>query len=513
MVWIDTLCCPVKSEGKKYALECIADVYRNLTHTVVLDATLSTLVSHDIHPAELLLRILCSPWMRRLWTFQECALAPSLIIQFSDRAVSLNELGRQVYKAREGDIRYDRLWRDSCDELKNFSRFPPRSWSSHEDTQFILSWLQIALNSRSVSVPKDESLCIATLLGLDLTRILRENSAQNRMAAIWKMVAEKMHGIPPNVIFEVYNPLGVEGFRWAPRSLLAADAEGSQSVDTNNPSVGLMYQHSSITLASRGLRFTLDTNTTTAELVQHTNAKGLRGRYPGFRIEVKPHDGLNETYTEDALHPWRGLLPEISAVYNFVLFREESTGNWYELQDGHLERMMEEVLKEEACNPELAREWRLKIDQHLRLREQTFTGRCALIMSTISAAGLLAPIEREQDTELFVRRKLDLLVFQATEAESLVADTMLQLAAQLATEEITTTFIAQRSECLKENLIERMQQLVSEAWDARPDFAAAAIESDYFEDVRNCGWKFLARQFSHRASLVRTPDDQVWLVD
>jgi Heterokaryon incompatibility protein (HET) len=70
LFWIDTLCCPVEKKAKKVALERIADVYRNATYVLVLDASLSPYPSKGVHCAELLLRISGSAWMRRLWTLQ-----------------------------------------------------------------------------------------------------------------------------------------------------------------------------------------------------------------------------------------------------------------------------------------------------------------------------------------------------------------------------------------------------------------------------------------------------------
>jgi hypothetical protein len=70
-LWIDTLCCPVELSGKLISLERIADVYRNATHVLVLDSSLTSFTTTDKHPAELMLRIFAtSAWMRRLWTLQ-----------------------------------------------------------------------------------------------------------------------------------------------------------------------------------------------------------------------------------------------------------------------------------------------------------------------------------------------------------------------------------------------------------------------------------------------------------
>lgn len=506
-------------DGKKISLERIADVYRNSTHTLVLDATVSNMSSEGIHAAELLLRILsCSPWMRRLWTFQEGSLPQSLYIQFGDRAVSWRELLEQLYQASSQDLRYKRLWTDCWLVLDTFAQFSP--WKArpepYDDTRNILLKLQWALNSRSVSVPSDEPLCVATLLGLDVTQVLSESSAQRRMAAVWKMAANMLNGIPPRAIFCVDNPLDIEGFRWAPRSLLAADSVGDSGADVKYTFAKREFRESSLDLSHRYTRFGCVAGTTMAELVLGTDVNGLRGRYPGFRIRVQPHEALCKMALgeEVALHPWTGVLPWV--VEDSVYVREEETGIWYHMCDYHLSRMIR------RWTPEQTREWQLSVGQ--RLCGSMHNSRSAVIRNTNPYAssqegGLLVSIERDGDEELFVRRGLNVLIAKLSQAESLVANTMVALAAQLASEDITMAFLAQQSSSpewssVRNQLKERMQQLVSDAWEARPGFATAAAKTHRFgDDVRTDGWVLFAMAFSHRASLVRTPNDQVWLVD
>lgn len=454
--------------------------------------------------------------MRRLWTFQEGALPRSLYFQFIDGAVSSEDLFEQIYTAAAHDIRFKKLWQDCWIQLCTFARFSQReTWRDpYDNTRDILMKLQWALNSRSVSVPKDEALCVATLLGLDLTRVLSEDSAQRRMAAVWKMVAEMLKGIPPKAIFFVDNPLDVEGFRWAPRSLLAADVEGDQDVDANNPYAERKFHDSWLDLSHRSARFGYDADTKMAELlIRDGKAKGVRGRYAGFRIQIKPYTGLHETVEKEALHSWSDVLPW--KAEDSVFLKEESTGDWYRLCDSHFGRMIG------RWTPEQVQQWQLKTGQ--RLCGEMHTGRCAVIRDakasagrsteTSAEAGLLVLVEHEGDGELAVRRRLNVIVYRASETDSVVAETMSELAAQLASEAVTVAFLADRSQSSKERLMERMQQLVAEAWDARPGFADAALKTRHFGDVYRDGWVLFAKYFSHRASMSRTPVDQIWLVD
>lgn len=106
------------------------------------------------------------------------------------------------------------LWR----ALSAFARFSPRKAlgvvpqviDPNENSYDVLLKLQWALNFRSVSVPKDEALCVATLLDLGVARILREDgkdASQRRMAIVWELVAKRLGGLPLKTIFFVDNPL------------------------------------------------------------------------------------------------------------------------------------------------------------------------------------------------------------------------------------------------------------------------------------------------------------------
>jgi len=65
----------------------------------------------------------------------------------------------------------------------------------------MLSWLDQALQYRSVSVMSDEPLCIATLLGLDISQVLKHSNHDDRMEEMWTLISEKFGGIPAGVAF------------------------------------------------------------------------------------------------------------------------------------------------------------------------------------------------------------------------------------------------------------------------------------------------------------------------
>jgi hypothetical protein len=84
--WIDTLCVPLIRTFRNMAIQRMADVYRNASRVLVLDSSLLASTLNRASGTEILARIKCSTWSRRLWTFQEGILARGhrLVFQFGD---------------------------------------------------------------------------------------------------------------------------------------------------------------------------------------------------------------------------------------------------------------------------------------------------------------------------------------------------------------------------------------------------------------------------------------------
>ncbi|ROW09878.1 hypothetical protein VPNG_06298 [Cytospora leucostoma] len=487
-LWIDTLCCPVDLAGKTVALERIADVYRNATHVLVLDTSFTLLSTEAIHPAELLSRISCSAWMRRLWTFQEGVLPSSLLYQFADRAVGIGTLLSELYR---GDVRYQGLTSDFRPDLDPFDGVPPQgalsgrpvqtlSSSSQSDNIRILSQFQSALQFRTVSVPEDEPLCIATILSLDIARVANENgshAAQKRMAIVWEMIAEWLGGIPPRLFADVDNPLEIEGFRWAPKSLLAADYQQSHHLDlTCGP-------HDKLgTLVSKG------------------HQKGLRLSSPGFRAYARPHPGLSSV-GQYGLHPWGGTM---SSGFNIMLLKEEETGLWYYMRCSDMPLC--QAIHTGHCAMIRKAIWK-PISPTKSAPDEFSGGNCAIVL-----------IEEEDEAEFVVRRQQQVFLTLASPSQSVVADEMTELATKLAGEKVTADFIAAQSQeptdhhAAEEKLIKRMKELVVEACQARPEFARAAEEELPYGHAEDKMWPYFDWYFSHRNFIKRTSDNQLWLI-
>lgn len=89
LVWMDTLCIPVKPEHKELrekAINGMSLIYAGAEQVLVLDDELRRIDAKD-QPEELLhARMLASKWNSRCWTLQEGALAQKCFFQFRDAA-------------------------------------------------------------------------------------------------------------------------------------------------------------------------------------------------------------------------------------------------------------------------------------------------------------------------------------------------------------------------------------------------------------------------------------------
>lgn len=72
--WIDSICVPLASEGRKLAISRMRDVYKLADKVLVLDSLLYESPS-DIDIKEVAFRVYASDWAMRLWTLQEVGLA------------------------------------------------------------------------------------------------------------------------------------------------------------------------------------------------------------------------------------------------------------------------------------------------------------------------------------------------------------------------------------------------------------------------------------------------------
>lgn len=246
---------------------------------LVVDKGLEIL-SKDVLPEEKYISIRICGWMQRLWTMQEGWLAPRLYFQFSDGALQGFELWQACMSNPRAPMK---LSISNMAEYPNWSPVPRENLiralvtdsssilmdaekkhmlddayrqkypelPTTEDKQ--LSWLInrcarfdpvlpdairgitrirsaepsldysgevfTALKGRTTSRLEDEPICIANLLGINSTPIIREKPGE-RM----KLLLRSIQPLPTSIIFSHGARMPEPGYRWAPKTFLVPDS-------------------------------------------------------------------------------------------------------------------------------------------------------------------------------------------------------------------------------------------------------------------------------------------------
>lgn len=285
--WIDTLCIPVAPELKEYrklAIRLLARIYSNATGVLVLDRELRHFESSKASILEFCIRLMCSGWLKRLWTLQEASLASApgevgtLYVQMADGPAHWNCLARRFEYKPSRDRRLPRKPSplalsvqeakiDTIYGMHLLTAMEDRLPSAHtiQNPRFASRFQKIvsAVQNRSTSKREDEAVCMASLVGLDLSPILDAKEADERMARFY----QQLHEIPTAIIFADFgvpnflsNNLTVSPFRWAPKSLL------------------LLERPMEISLADGAMRFAEPT----LPLYGSCENDGFHIRHPGF---------------------------------------------------------------------------------------------------------------------------------------------------------------------------------------------------------------------------------------
>ena len=228
-LWIDTLCIPVHEslrDKRKLAISKLAETYSKADQCLIIDADLIR-ASLNCSRTEIATRVLCCGWMRRLWTLQEAVL--------TDDRPNCKKLQIQF---REGSIAFNALLQTNLRSLYNsesalsalFSRLP--QFGSPADN---FRTLTHALQYRTTSRSEDEPVCLASILNLDMQKVL---GASSRMQAFYSSLKE----LPSDVLFHKGENLPVDGYRWAPKSLLS-ESKSKVGVSPSNCPVATVSDH------------------------------------------------------------------------------------------------------------------------------------------------------------------------------------------------------------------------------------------------------------------------------
>ena len=185
-------------ELRRAAIRNIRAVYSRAIRLLVLDASLidipGTLKSST--PQEILARIAASKWMRRYWTLVEGLLAKTVYFQFGECALKIgNETGRSE--------NYDSYFFD--DEISH--HVDSTDLRIKQNARLLPYWQRVAsvwtaLRNRIAGVKADETICVATLLDMDLEPLLEvghesgsRSLVEERMRRLWAMYEEFPLGV------------------------------------------------------------------------------------------------------------------------------------------------------------------------------------------------------------------------------------------------------------------------------------------------------------------------------
>ncbi|KAK3991130.1 hypothetical protein QBC44DRAFT_237881 [Cladorrhinum sp. PSN332] len=247
-LWIDTMCCPATpGYGKNLCLARMRDIYSNAYAVLVQSVSLEDMsIGPFVEKPErgvmdIAAQLYTSPWMRRMWTLQEGVLAGMrknstavggrLVLGYGGGLLSLESVVGLLKQApaHEAALAFDMIGK--------FAELTPMPYGFDDDERFgnmrtntFLGVLSKALKYRSVSVPSDELICLATLLGVrvgnaegELPLIDSEGSDdafEQGMCELWKRIEKQDKGIPGDVIFSSVPRIAIDGFRWAPKTFI-----------------------------------------------------------------------------------------------------------------------------------------------------------------------------------------------------------------------------------------------------------------------------------------------------
>lgn len=232
-LWMDTLCIPVHPTAKtsrKKAIQLLGRTFHEARAVLVLDRELEMIPSATASFLELGIRMLCSGWMKRLWTLQEATLASE----------ALGE-DRIFFQMQDGPFLYQKYDRNrtastSLDGLTTELQVEERDLLDEHGVMILLGeqipsvramrdmregWspfhvIFAAIEHRSTSKVEDIPLCMASLLGKDVSFVLSGDSAEQRMANFYMLMRE----VPAGILWvEKAKKLSMAPFRWAPISI------------------------------------------------------------------------------------------------------------------------------------------------------------------------------------------------------------------------------------------------------------------------------------------------------
>ncbi|MDI1486488.1 MAG: hypothetical protein OHK93_005718 [Ramalina farinacea] len=205
----------------------MAETYAQASNVLVLDAELQQ-VSLDLSAEELLLRVSCCGWMRRVWTLLEGSLGSQrLCVQFLDGALRLSDART---KLRNDWIARPYITNSIPSDVGRFYDDLVFMRKAFNSTSYLPGDINaqshafgIALHGfigRATSWKGDELICLALLLGLNPVAVtkLQESAVESREFAFLSL----WENIPHGLLFCSGPKFEQPGYRWMRRDFWRA---------------------------------------------------------------------------------------------------------------------------------------------------------------------------------------------------------------------------------------------------------------------------------------------------
>ena len=226
-VWIDTICCPLEPDLQVKALGLMGKTYRDAGVILVLDSELETTDCTLLDHLEIISRIACSTWIRRLWTLQESLLAQNVWVQFQLKALNLDGIMAEHSKI-DSRINIKMLHQSVRSKILGIRRKQIHKDLSATQTVHIIGK---GIEDRFVTVSSDEPLCLTTVFDLDLSKVAKK-APEQRMQEYWRLMSESKIQIPLPVVFSGCPRLLTAGYRWAPSTIIDPETPHLLSIQT-----------------------------------------------------------------------------------------------------------------------------------------------------------------------------------------------------------------------------------------------------------------------------------------
>ena len=239
LFWIDTIYMPQADKDitfRHMSLARMAATYQKATAILVLDQELyHTPLGTNI---EAVMRLLCSNWMRRLWTLQEGIFAHKLLILFQND--TLLDLWQEIEELKIENKKTPWI----CNPLISYVIRTGIQQSVRKPPSGRITWLSSDMNWRSTTRKTDEALILTNLLDISIPN-LYSTPAQDRM----KLLISKMKFFPPRIIFAPGPRFQEEGYRWCLKSFTERSSftlgsrlsEIRTHTDSHSPSIVVSY--------------------------------------------------------------------------------------------------------------------------------------------------------------------------------------------------------------------------------------------------------------------------------